>query len=241
MPGPGAQAGPGGAARGGGEPPGDWRPRLDLISPADLGDAQRAVYQAITGGPRASQAGTVPVTDEAGRLVGPFAVMLLAPGVGGALQQVGAQLRFGTGLTARQRELGTLAVAGTLRCAFERLAHEPAAMAAGLSRAQLDAVLSGRVPDGLAADEALVARLALAMAASRDLTDEDYAAGLTGLGAERLAELTWLVGYYAALALALAVFRPFLPESFTARGGPEPGAEPGAGPGTGAGPGDGPG
>ena len=30
---------------------------------------------------------------------------------------------------------------------------------------------------------------------------------------ERLAELTWLVGYYAALALALAVFRPVLPES----------------------------
>ena len=34
------------------------------------------------------------------------------------------------------------------------------------------------------------------------------------LGQERLAELTWLVGYYSALALALAVFRPFLPEPF---------------------------
>ena len=31
-------------------------PRLDLIAPADLDDAQREVYAAITGGPRASQA-----------------------------------------------------------------------------------------------------------------------------------------------------------------------------------------
>jgi 4-carboxymuconolactone decarboxylase len=79
----------------------------------------------------------------------------------------------------------------------------------------MNEVLSGRVPDGLSADEALVCRLARAMVAERTMSDDDYAAGLAGLGRERLAELTWLVGYYAALALSLAVFRPFLPESFT--------------------------
>ena len=68
--------------------------RLDLVAPADLDDAQRAVYDAITGGPRASQAGTVPIVDEAGRLLGPFAVMLLTPEVGNAMQQVGAKIRF---------------------------------------------------------------------------------------------------------------------------------------------------
>jgi 4-carboxymuconolactone decarboxylase len=52
------------------------------------------------------------------------------------------------------------------------------------------------------------------MTAGRTLSDEDYAAGLAALGRERLADLTWLVGYYNALALALAVFRPALPESF---------------------------
>ena len=50
----------------------------------------------------------------------------------------------------------------------------------------------------------------------RSLPDEDYATGVAALGKERLAELTWLVGYYSALALALAVFRPAVPESFTA-------------------------
>ena len=52
------------------------------------------------------------------------------------------------------------------------------------------------------------------MTAERTLPDEDYDAGLAVLGRERLADLTWLVGYYSALALSLAVFRPFLPESF---------------------------
>ncbi len=66
------------------------------------------------------------------------------------------------------------------------------------------------------------------MTAERNLPDEDYEAGLAALGRERLAELTWLVGYYSALALSLAVFRPVLPESFT-RAHARPGADGSAG------------
>jgi 4-carboxymuconolactone decarboxylase len=189
-------------------------PRLDLIPPAELAPAQRDLYDAITGGPRASQAGTVPITDADGRLLGPFAVMLLAPEVGHAIQQVGAKIRFGTALTGRERELAILSVAGAARSDFERLAHEPAARALGLAQQQIDALLAGRIPDGLSADEAAVARLARVMTADRTLSDQDYADGIAVLGRERLAELTWLVGYYGALALALAVFRPELPDSF---------------------------
>ena len=191
-------------------------PRLALTGPADLDEAQRALYDAITGGPRASQAGTVPVTDEAGRLLGPFAVMLLSPGIGDAVQQVGAKIRFAAGLTGRERELAILAVAGELRSDFERLAHEPAARQLGLTQAQVNAVLSGQVADGLTGRETLACRLARVMTARRTLPDDDYEAGLAALGRERLAELTWLVGYYSALALALEVFRPDLPDSFAA-------------------------
>jgi 4-carboxymuconolactone decarboxylase len=194
-------------------------PRLDLIPPADLAPAQRALYDAITGGPRASQAGTVPITDTDGQLLGPFAIMLLSPDVGNAMQQVGATIRFGTALTARERELAILTVAGALDSEFERLAHVPAARGLGLTEPQIDAALSGLAVDGLAvdglsADEAMVRRLARAMTVDRTLSDEEYSAGVGALGRERLAELTWLVGYYSALALSLAVFRPALPESF---------------------------
>ena len=188
--------------------------RLDLTPPADLDAGQRALYDAITGGPRASQAGTVPIADEAGRLLGPFAIMLLSPEVGNAMQQVGATIRFGTALTGRERELAILTVAGALNSEFERLAHVPAARGLGLTEAQIDAALAGRAVDGLSAGEATVGRLALAMTVDRTLSDHDYSAGVKTLGPERLAELTWLVGYYSALALSLAVFRPVLPESF---------------------------
>lgn len=187
-------------------------PRLGLTAPADLDDDQRAVYDAITGGPRASQKRLVPLTDEAGRLAGPFAVMLLSPEVGHAMQAVGAKVRFTGALTERERELAILTVAGELRSDFERLAHEPAARQAGLSQEQLNEVLAGRIPGGLTEDEALICRLAHVMTAHRNLPDEDYDQGLTALGQERLATLTWLVGYYSALALALAVFRPEVPE-----------------------------
>ncbi len=190
-------------------------PRLDLIPPADLAPAQRALYDAITGGPRASQAGTVPITDADGQLLGPFAIMLLSPEVGNAMQQVGAKIRFGTALTGRERELAILTVAGALNSEFERLAHVPAARGLGLTEPQIDAALAGRTPDGLSADEAIVGRLALAMTVDRTLSDGDYSDGVEALGQERLAELTWLVGYYSALALSLAVFRPVLPESFS--------------------------
>ena len=190
-------------------------PRLDLIPRAELTPAQRVLYDAITGGPRASQAGTVPIVDADGQLLGPFAIMLLSPEVGNAMQQVGATIRFGTALTGRERELAILAVAGALNSEFERLAHVPAARGLGLTEPQIDAALAGRAADGLSADEAMVGRLALAMTVDRTLSDDDYSAGLEALGQERLAELTWLVGYYSALALALAVFRPVLPESFS--------------------------
>jgi 4-carboxymuconolactone decarboxylase len=190
-------------------------PRLELIPPAELAPAQRALYDAITGGPRASQAGTVPITDADGQLLGPFAIMLLSPEVGNAMQQVGAKIRFGTALTGRERELAILTVAGALSSEFERLAHVPAARGLGLTEPQIDAALAGRTADGLSADEAIVGRLALAMTVGRTLSDEDYSGGVAALGRERLAELTWLVGYYSALALSLAVFRPVLPESFS--------------------------
>jgi alkylhydroperoxidase family enzyme len=190
-------------------------PRLGLIAPGDLDDAQRSLYEAITNGPRSSPSRAVPLTDELGRLMGPFAVMLLTPELGDAVQQVGARIRFATALSDRQRELAILTVAGELRSDFERLAHVPVALRAGLTGAQLDAVLGGQAAEGLAAEEELACRLTRRMIREHGLSDDDYAAGTAGLGQARLAELTWLVGYYSALALALAVFRPVLPESFT--------------------------
>ncbi|MFJ9782967.1 carboxymuconolactone decarboxylase family protein [Amycolatopsis sp. NPDC101161] len=182
--------------------------RLPGLTPADLSDDQRALREAITGGPRAG--GPFPLTDAAGVLTGPFNAMLFAPGVGQALQGLGAAVRYGTALGDRVRELAILAVAARWDCAFERYAHEPAARAAGVTDAQLAAVAARTVPDGLTDVEGAALRFVLALL-DGDADDVTYAETVPTIGNRVAVELTTLVGYYATLALQLRVFRVTVP------------------------------
>jgi 4-carboxymuconolactone decarboxylase len=175
--------------------------RLPLLSPADLDADQRALYDAITGGPRAG--GPFALTDDAGHLNGPFNAMLVAPELGEALQRLGAAVRYRTSLPDRLREMAILAVAAHWDSAFERYAHEPAALAAGVTPEEVAALRDGGLPDG--ADAAL--RFVVALLRDGDADDVTYAAAVSTIGNRMVVELTTLVGYYATLALQLRVFR----------------------------------
>ncbi|MEV3982550.1 carboxymuconolactone decarboxylase family protein [Nonomuraea sp. NPDC049758] len=185
--------------------------RLPALPPEDLDDAQAEVYRAITGGPRAAGPQVFPLADDRGRLRGPFNAMLLSPPVGGALQALGAAVRYGSVLPDRARELAILVVAAHWGSDFERDAHEAVGRSCGLTEAELTAVRGGR-PPGLS-DPAERA----AVLAARELTrtgmlgEEDYRAVTAALGERGLFELTTLVGYYATLALQLRVFAGELP------------------------------
>ena len=84
--------------------------------PEELSPEQLAVYRSIAEGLRKSEAGLVPVVDEDGRLFGPFALMAIAPGLGGAVQAVGSALRFHGAIPAAARELAILMVAVHHQC-----------------------------------------------------------------------------------------------------------------------------
>ncbi len=184
--------------------------RIPWLTPAELDEEQRAVHHAITAGPRVSSAPAFSLTDDEGRLHGPFNAMLLAPRVGLALQELGGALRYRTSLTDREREIAILQVAVARRCEFEWYAHERVGARAGLTGGELDSLSRGEVPETLAPDEALVHRSVRALLDRRDLDDDEYAAAET-LGTDRLAELVMLVGYYDSLSLLLGVFRTPLP------------------------------
>jgi 4-carboxymuconolactone decarboxylase len=184
--------------------------RLGKIPADELTEQQRALYDAITGGPRGRNR-SIPLADDAGGLEGPFNAMLLSPRLGTALQAVGSELRFGGALSSREREIAILVVAAVWRSEYERYAHEAAGHAAGLTEAELGALSSLR-PDALAdGRESLIGRTVLALATHGDLTDEQYAEGAERLGAATLFELSTLVGYYATLALQLRIFRVPVP------------------------------
>lgn len=175
--------------------------RIRRFHPDELTAPQRELYAAIVGGPRAGG-----VTDTEGRLVGPFNAMLLSPALGGALQEVGSTLRYRGALSPRCRELAILVVAAHWRSRFEQEAHERIAIAAGFTRAELDALRAGGpLPLG-DAQEAAVLAATRALVRTDDLTGSDYDAVAATLGPAKVFELTTLVGYYALLALQMRVF-----------------------------------
>ncbi|GAA1002118.1 carboxymuconolactone decarboxylase family protein [Subtercola frigoramans] len=180
--------------------------RLPRLTPDELDSDQAELYSEIVGGPRSKGPQHFPLSARDGTLNGPFNAFLYAPALSRPLQALGAAIRFETTLTARERETAILIVAARWNSAFERASHEAVGRAAGLTADEMLDVQSGRVPTLIDAHEQAVATATFAIAHG-DLDDTGWAAASAYLQAHELVELTTLVGYYAALALQLRVFR----------------------------------
>ncbi|MFE2431056.1 carboxymuconolactone decarboxylase family protein [Streptomyces sp. NPDC059373] len=180
--------------------------RLPLLHPDALDAEQRALYEEITGGPRADGPQLFALTDAEGRLNGPFNAMLFSPRLGRALQSLGSAIRYGTDLPPRMREMAILVVATAWDSDFERYAHEPVGKAAGLTDAELLALREGTDPRLTDPAEHAAWSAAHALARPDRLDDAWYTAARDALGERTLFELSTLVGYYATLALQLRLF-----------------------------------
>lgn len=190
--------------------------RIPWPRPEELDPDQRAVYDAIVGGPRGS-ASAFSLTDGEGRLEGPFNSMLLVPALGDTLQALGAAIRYRSPLTDREREIAILVLAACRRSEFEWYAHERVGLRAGLTAQEIEALGSEAPTPTLDGSEQAVRDLTHRLVTARDLDDEEYARGVTVLGTGKLAALVTLVGYYDHLALALTVHRAPLPPDASPR------------------------
>lgn len=206
------------------------------LTPEDLDVDQRALYDAITSGPRAAGPQHFRLVDDRGGLEGPFNAFLLRPALGGPLQTLGAAIRYATSFDDRAREIAILVVASAWDSAFERHAHEPIGRAAGLTDDEIEAIAAGPeadTPDRWPRPEDFtLVRAARALSLGGDLDDALYRDAVELLGEAGLFELTTLVGYYATLALQLRVFgvsapeplspEPLSPEPLSTEQGPNP-------------------
>jgi 4-carboxymuconolactone decarboxylase len=174
------------------------------------GDAA-VLFDRIAGSEKPGQKPRLPRVGPDDALEGPFNAMLLSPKLGMAMQDLGAQVRFGSTLTDRCREIAILTTASAWGSAYESYAHTDIGRAVGLTDAEIAALADGTVFDFADPVELAVARTALALAREQDLDDERYAAAVTALGDRTLFELVVLVGYYAQAALQLRVFRVLPP------------------------------
>jgi 4-carboxymuconolactone decarboxylase len=185
--------------------------RLPWFAPDDLDPEQRALYDRIAGGPRAAGPQAFPLTDDAGRLNGPFNAMLVSPDIGGTLQEVGAAIRYRSALSHREREIAILEVARLRRSEFEWYAHERVGRASGLTAGELHALQHGDPAPSFDARETIVRRVAHDCLIDRRLADGVHAEAEGALGLRALADVIALVGYYDLLALSLAVWKTPLP------------------------------
>lgn len=180
--------------------------RIPWFAPGDLDARGRALYDAITTGPRAAGRSSS-MGNEEGRLYGPFNALFLDAEVGDALQELGAAIRYRSAIPAGLRELAIVQVASTLKCETEWRAHSAIARQLGVAEEDLDAIQAGAEPVGLSEEEILVCRLTSSLVVHRDLTDEEFASAESVLGLTVLGDLVFIAGYYSTLATSMAAFR----------------------------------
>jgi 4-carboxymuconolactone decarboxylase len=185
--------------------------RVPWLAPDDLDETQRAVRDSIVGGPRSTEQ-AFSLTDADGRLEGPFNLMLVAPGLGLALSELGAALRYRTSLTPRSREIAILTVGLLQRSPFEWYAHEAVARRIGMTDEELVAIAELRPAGTFDETERMVQLAVRTMVGEGDLDDATYARLEAVLGVEGTVELVVLTGHYATLALAMRVLRTPLPD-----------------------------
>lgn len=185
--------------------------RLTWFEPENFDDDQRALYDYLTQGGRIAGTASLPRTDEAGRLYGPYNALLASPKFSKPFQEAGNVLRREAAYTPRCREVAILELAVLRRCGFEWHAHEPPGRAVGLTEDEITAIRTGAPAPTLDRTETLVREVTQALVRARDLDDALYAAASAALGERALVELVMLVCYFDTLAVAITVFRAALP------------------------------
>jgi 4-carboxymuconolactone decarboxylase len=177
--------------------------RLRWFSPDELDGEQKQYYDRLFSGPRKPSM----VADEEGRLLGAFNARLLDPKVGTAIQEFGAALRYGTSLTARERELVILTVARFERCDYEWNSHLGVAKDGGLTEHELDGIRDDGEVATFSAVETMIRRVARALLVDRDLSDELFEEAERVIGDVRIFDVISIVGHYQHTALAIRVWR----------------------------------
>jgi 4-carboxymuconolactone decarboxylase len=169
-------------------------PRYRDLTPAELSDDQREVYDAIASGPR----GSVP------RI---FHLYLHSPELCSRIQALGAFCRYGTSFSSALSETAILVVAHHFQAAYEWSVHEAEARKASVPDDVINAIRTSQpLPATTASDVELVHRFAATYLHRNAVDDALFAEARLAFGHKGVVELAGIVGYYSMLAMALRIF-----------------------------------
>lgn len=146
---------------------------------------------------------------------GPGSVMINSPEMRGRANHLVNYLRDESGLPGKLQQLAMLVTARAMDCQFIWNAHAARGRQEGLSDALVDALRDKKPLPSLAADEAALINYATEFYTTHKVSQGTFQAALDQFGAQRLTELTTLMGYYALLAFNANAFEIDLPQERT--------------------------
>jgi 4-carboxymuconolactone decarboxylase len=167
--------------------------RLPLRARESMDERGQRFYDAVVGPQSRTLVG----------LRGPSGIWLHSPVLGEHVRAANQHLRFHTGLDRRLTELAILVTARELDQQFEWTAHEPAALAEGLSQEIIDVVKYRRPTAGLGPKESIVVAFGREVFRDRKVRSETFARAVETFGHEGVVNLAALMGNYAMTAVIL--------------------------------------
>jgi 4-carboxymuconolactone decarboxylase len=170
--------------------------RLPLPRREDLDDAGQRTYDSLAD----PNGGTIK------GLKGPGGIMLHSPELSRRARPLNRYLRHEAGLGGRVRELAILTTARELDSQFEWAAHEPQAIAEGISREIIEIIKHRKDTNGLDAADAIVIELGREIFGARRVSPATFARCLEQFGRRALVDLVALMGNYAGTAALLTAF-----------------------------------
>jgi 4-carboxymuconolactone decarboxylase len=160
---------------------------LDKMTPA-----QRTVADSIMSGPRKGMSG-------------PFNAWLRSPELADRLQKVGEYVRFKTSLDKRLNEMAIIMTAQYWGSQYEWYAHAPLAIKAGLDPEIVAALGTGRKPEQMKDDEAIVWEFTTQLRRDHEVDDALYGKAVEKFGENGVMDLIAVNGYYDVVSMTLNV------------------------------------
>lgn len=172
--------------------------RIADLELAQMTAAQRAVHDAIAGGPRKG----VP---------GPLAVWLHRPELAQHAQALGRYCRYETSLPTRLSELAILVIARVWGSEYEWYVHKPLALEAGVSSHVVEAIRTHAAPVFDDKAQFVVHAFVTELHRARKVSDGLYGEAVAQLGESGVIDLVGLAGYYTLISMTINAFQIPLP------------------------------
>jgi len=144
--------------------------------------------------------------EERGRLPGPTKIFLQNPGLTKVMAPLGAYYRTGYSISEREREIAVIITTAKWHSTYPVNAHERAGKAAGLTNAQVEAMLIGLTTSFEDEREQVVYEMAICLTNARWVPRGLYDRAVKALGHVGITDVITLIGYYCSASMTLAFY-----------------------------------